>query len=79
MNEHHPPSGDVESHRTESMNHNARSGHGWMMLVCCIPMLVIAVVLVAIDVVSASFILFAIACLVIMGFMMRGMDHGGGH
>lgn len=69
---------DIEPHRHEPM-HKPHGGHGWMMLVCCIPMLVIAVALVAIGVVSASFILLAIACTVLMAVMMRGMDHGGQH
>ena len=51
-------------------------GHGWMMIACCIPMLVIAVALVAAGVVSTSFLVFAVACTAMMALMMRGM---GGH
>ena len=54
------------------------SGHGWMMLVCCIPMLAIAVALVATGTVSAGFLLVALACPAMMFVMMRGM-HGGNH
>jgi hypothetical protein len=54
-------------------------GHGWMMIACCIPMLVIAVALVATGVVSASFLIFAVACTAIMALMMRGMHGDGGH
>lgn len=51
-------------------------GHGWMMIACCIPMLVIAVVLVATGVVGVGFIAVAIGCTAMMALMMRGMDHG---
>ena len=53
-------------------------GHGWMMIACCIPMLLIAVVLVGTGVVSAGFLVFALACTAMMALMMRGM-HGSGH
>jgi hypothetical protein len=51
--------------------------HGWMMIACCIPMLVIAGALVLTGVVSPGFILVAVACTAMMALMMRGMDHGG--
>lgn len=53
-------------------------GHGWMMIACCIPMIVIAVALVATGVVGAAFLFVAIACTVMMALMMRGIEHGGG-
>jgi hypothetical protein len=49
-----------------------------MMLICCVPMLVIALVLVATGVVSVGFLLVALACAAMMFLMMRGM-HGGNH
>ena len=52
-------------------------GHGWMMIACCIPMLVIAAVLVATGVASPGFLLVAVACTAMMAMMMRGMGHGG--
>jgi hypothetical protein len=52
-------------------------GHGWMMIACCIPMLVIAGVLVLTSVVSPGFLLIAVGCTAMMALMMRGMDHGG--
>ena len=57
----------------DGMSHG---GHSWMMMVCCIPMLVIAVVLVAIGVVSPAFIFVALMCTAMMWFMMRAMGHG---
>ncbi|MHB8508340.1 MAG: hypothetical protein ACYDGR_06790 [Candidatus Dormibacteria bacterium] len=57
----------------------AHGGHGWMMIACCIPMLVIAGALVATGVVSGIFLVYAIACTAMMAMMMRGMGgHGGG-
>ncbi|GIU94170.1 MAG: hypothetical protein KatS3mg012_0627 [Gaiellaceae bacterium] len=54
------------------------AGHGWLMIACCIPMLVIAVALVATGVVGAGFIVIAVACTAMMALMMRGMSHGDG-
>jgi hypothetical protein len=54
----------------------SRDGHGWMMIACCIPMLVIAVILVATGIVGASFLVAAIACTLMMALMMRAMGHG---
>jgi hypothetical protein len=49
-----------------------------MMLACCIPMVVIAVALVAAGVVSALFLVFAAVCVGAMFLMMRAMGPGGG-
>ncbi len=49
------------------------SGHGWMMIACCIPMLVIAVALVAAGAVSVSWLFAALMCTAMMALMMRGM------
>ena len=54
-------------------------GHRWMMIACCIPMLVIAIALVATGVLGAGALLVAIGCTVMMALMMGGMGHGGGH
>ena len=54
-------------------------GHGhWMMIACCVPMLAIAVVLVATGAVGSGFILVALMCTVMMAMMMRGMSDGSG-
>jgi len=52
-------------------------GHSWMMIACCVPMLVIAVALVATGVAGVGFIFAAVMCTLMMALMMRGM-HGGG-
>ena len=64
-----------EPHETERDMGN-RGGHGWMMIACCIPMLALAIVLVAMEVVSAEFLLVAVGCTAMMALMMRGMSHG---
>jgi hypothetical protein len=56
-----------------------KSGHGhWAMIACCIPMLVIAVVLVATGVAGPGFIFAAVMCTAMMAMMMRGMSGAGG-
>jgi drug/metabolite transporter (DMT)-like permease len=55
-----------------------REGHNWMMVACCVPMLVIAIALVATGVASPGFLLVAIMCTVMMAAMMGGMSQGGG-
>lgn len=56
----------------------AHHSHRWMMVVCCIPVLVIAIVLVLTGIASPGFIVVALGCTFMMALMMRGMDHGGG-
>ena len=58
--------------------HGAHQGHGWMMLICCVPMLVLAVLLVATGVATTGFLFAALACTAMMVLMMRAMGHGGG-
>jgi hypothetical protein len=60
----------------QGMTH--RGGHGWMMIACSIPMLVIAVVLAATGVASPGFLFVAVGCTLMMALMMRGMSHNGG-
>lgn len=58
--------------------HGGHGGHGLMMIVCCVPMLLLAVALVATGV-AGSGILSALLCAAMMAammFMMRGR-HGG--
>jgi hypothetical protein len=57
--------------------HSGHGGHSWMMIACCIPMIVIAIALVATGVASPGFLFAAVACTAMMAMMMRGMDHGG--
>jgi len=52
---------------------HGRRGHGWMMIACCIPMLLIAGILVTTGVASPAFLVVAVGCALMMG----GMSHGG--
>ena len=62
--------------RTEHEESSKQPRHSWLMIACCIPMVVIAVALVATGVVGTGFIVVALACTAMMAMMMRGMDHG---
>lgn len=53
-------------------------GHSWMMIACCIPMLAVALALVAAGVVGPGFLLIAVGCTVMMALMMRGMSDSRG-
>lgn len=53
-------------------------GHGWMMIAWCIPMVLIAVALVATSVVSAGFLVLAVVCTAMMALMMLGMHGSSG-
>ena len=53
-------------------------GHGLMMLVCCIPMLVIAGVLVVTGVAGSGAIVAALVCTAMMAGMMLAMPGGRG-
>ncbi len=54
------------------------SGHSrWMMIACCIPMLAIAVALIAAGA-GYGFLVIALACTAMMALMMGGMSRGDG-
>lgn len=62
-------------------DHGGHAGHNWMMIACCVPMLVIAIALVASGTVGAGVIVVALGCTLMMVLMMIGMgghDHGAG-
>ena len=63
---------------TDHTGHNVAThhGHSWMMIICCIPMLLIAVALVATGAASPGFILVALMCFAMMALMMRAMPGG---
>ncbi len=73
-----PAAGPHEQH-DHSAGQNGNSGgpgHRWMMIVCCIPMIAIAVILVATGVAGAGFLFVAAMCTLMMALMMMG-GHGG--
>ena len=65
-----------DMHDKNAEEFRGHGGHHWMMVACCIPMLVIAVVLVATGVASAGVIFIALMCFGMMWLMMRGMSGG---
>ena len=66
-----------DTHQADAAHKGSHGGHGWMMMICCVPMLVIAIVLVATGVASSGFIFTAVACTMMM-FMMGSMGSNGG-
>lgn len=53
-------------------------GHG-LMMICCVPMIVIAVALVATGVAGSGAIVTALLCTAMMAAMMFAMPGGHGH
>jgi hypothetical protein len=49
-----------------------------MMMACCVPMLVVAIALVATGTVGAGAIVVAIGCTLMMALMISGMGGMGG-
>ena len=70
---------DHAGHEGHEVGHAGHGRHHWMMLACCVPMIIIVAALVASGTISATWVLFAVACIGMMALMMRGMDHGAGH
>lgn len=62
----------------DQAHHSRSSGHGahkLAMLICCIPMIAVAVVLITTGVAGSGALLWALGCLMMMAmmmFMMRG-------
>ena len=76
MTVHEPPlEGRLPDPSTAAEHHGSHHGHGWMMIACCIPMLAIAIALVATGVAGPGFLVVALLCTAMMALMMRGM-HG---
>jgi drug/metabolite transporter (DMT)-like permease len=72
----HHPSDHRIADQQPPLESQSRSHH-WMMLACCLPMVVIAIALLATGTASPGFLLVAVVCTVMMALMMRGMDHAG--
>lgn len=71
------PQGAPEPHQTEPPAAHAAWRHRLLMLVCCIPMLIVVIALVASGVAGAGAIIFALLCVAMMAVMMFMMpgDH----
>lgn len=59
--------------------HHAHSGHRWMMLICCIPMVAIVVLLIASGTAGSGALLWALGCVAMMAAMMLMMPGGHDH
>ena len=68
---------DTSEARNPGADDGHRRNHGWMMMLCCVPMVVIAVALVATGVASAGFLFSAVLCVGMMAVMVRAMNHSG--
>lgn len=59
----------------ETVGHAGHGGHGLMMLVCCIPMILLAVGFVATGVAGSGAIVGALLCTAMMAVMPGSHDH----
>ena len=81
------PAGEVAHPHAHDQHNQARdldnqpapgphAGHRWMMIACCIPMLVVVVALVATGIAGTGAIIYAVVCLAMMWLMMKAMPDG---
>lgn len=68
-----------ESNRVQPHTHAHRGSHHWMMIACCIPMIVLAIALVTSGTANAGALAIALLCTLAMALMMVGMGGSGGH
>lgn len=68
-----PPSTPPDPEPLAADTASSHRGHGLMMLVCCIPMIVIAIVLVVTGVAGTGAIVWALLCTAMMAAMMIAM------
>ncbi len=66
----------VDGHPGDSQT--GHGGHRWMMIACCIPMLVIVGVLLATGIAGTGAVIYAVVCLGLMALMMFAMPGGHG-
>ncbi len=67
-----------QTHRPSDDSQTGHSGHRWMMVACCIPMLVIVGILIATGIAGTGAVIFAAVCLGAMALMMYAMPGGHG-
>ena len=68
-----------QDHDHQGHEQEGGKSHRWLMVVCCIPMLIIVGVLVATGVAGTGAVLFAVICLGMMALMMFAMPGGHDH
>lgn len=69
----------TEDQHTGHESRGGHRGHGLMMIACCIPMLLIAGVLVLTGAAGSGLIVSALLCTAMMAAMMFVMPGGHGH
>jgi hypothetical protein len=79
MTGHDPLGQPHRGHEQPSHEEQGGNGHRWLMIVCCIPMVVIVGVLLATGVAGTGAIVFAVLCLGMMALMMFAMPGGHNH
>jgi hypothetical protein len=67
----------VPEDRYSAAHASQRRGHGWMMMLCCIPMVAVVVALVVTGIATVGLVFTAVLCVGMMAMMMRGMNHSG--
>ena len=67
---------NLEPARGGSPDERPHRSHRWLMLACCVPMLVIVAVLLISGTAGIGAVIFAVACVGIMTAMMLAMPRG---
>lgn len=78
MNQEHPRQAATKPVTDTTGHAGHKNSHRWMMVACCIPMVIIVVALIAAGAINIGWLLFAAACVALMAMMMGGM-HGESH
>lgn len=71
----------ADGHPDRQHSGDSQTGHGghrWLMIACCIPMLVIVGVLLATGIAGTGAVIYAVVCLGAMALMMFAMPGGHG-
>ena len=66
---------DLAGRPTAQGGHGGHGGHGLVMMLMCVPMLLIAGLLVATGVAGAGVLVFAVLCMAMMFMMPGGHSH----
>lgn len=82
---HHPRESSPSSenhhggHESDSVGHGTHRGHGLMMIICCVPMLLIAGLLFLTGVAGTNLVVAALLCTAMMAAMTFAMPGGHDH
>lgn len=70
---------DIATPSAAKVNDTGHGGHKLMMMICCVPMVIIAILLVATGVAGPGFIVTALLCTAMMAAMMFTMPGSHDH